>query len=324
MGFTNFPNGVTSFGIPVYGDGGMSAVGGNTYWVKKSTDTDYQRFFRMHNVVYPDSGYNAVQTTVAGAFAAALKNDRIVIMAPDSGGHDLTGTITISQFGLKVYGMSNSPYLQRTMIKLPTTATDVNMFIIKADKVEIAGLTLQNRKAGVCVQIGDAAGQAYYQTYIHDCNMTDYGGVATYGITPGAIAGADTDQCDTVNLTVENCYFDGFVTAAIKSNGTRDAYVNNYIKVPSAGNGIHIFKHTDSRGGGLYKGNFMLGAGNSMGILVTDVGSTACANNIVDNYFVGFGTALTQPITQQTNLQGGGNMYAAAANGTWTAIDIVA
>jgi hypothetical protein len=298
---------------------------GDTYWVKKSTDTDYSSFLARYDGV-TIGGYNAVCTTADEAFARAGKHDRIIFMAPDSGGHDLTEKITIgsSQYGLKVFGAGNTMYNQRTTIKNPTAASDGEMFIVATDKVEFAGLCFQNRKAGPCVQIGTAAGQAYYQIYIHDCNFTDYGGVATYGVTPGAVAGADTDQCDTVNLVVERCHFDGFVTSAVVSNGTRDAYISNVFKVAAAANGVHIFKHTDSRGGGIYRDNYFYGPADAttMAIKVTDIGSAVGHSNIFNNYCVGFTTAAV-PITKQTYLQGGGNWYA-DANGQWVYCDIVA
>lgn len=319
MGLTAFPNGISSFGCPVFGDPGVPHFG-NTYLVKKAADSDYDEFKRRYNFKTLDHQYS-VCSTVDEAFDRAVSHDRIIFMPPDSGGHDLTEKITIgsTQYGLKVFGAASSMYYQRVTIKNPTTASDGEMFIIDTDKVEIAGLCFQNRKAGPCIQIGDS-GDAIYQTYIHDCNFTDYGGVATYGITPGATDGADTAQCDTVNLVVERCYFDGFVTAAIVSNGTRDAYVDNYIKTAAGAAGIHIFKHTSSRGGGLYKGNYILGKNSTdTGILVTDIGSAAMTNNITDNYIVGCATT----ITAQTYLQGGGNWYA-DANGQWVYIDIVA
>lgn len=306
-------------GVPIV------SLSGNIYWLKKEADTDFVDFWNAHAYTY-SNGNASVYTTPDTVFAAAGKNDTIIVMAPDSGGHDLTTTLTISssQFGLKVFGAGNTYYNQRTMLKLPASASAVPMFLFKTDKTEFAGLCLQQRKAAACVVIGDTAGQAYYQNYFHDCNFTDYGGVATYGITPGAVAGADTDQADTVNLVVERCYFDGFVTAGVKSNGTRDAYIDNHFEVAATAIGLHIFKHTDSRGKGTYKGNFFVGPADAttIGIYVTDIGSAAHHSNIIDNKFVGF-TAPTQPITKQTNIQGGGNLYAAAADGTWTNVDIV-
>lgn len=320
----NFKNGLCSFGVPVFGSNGVPFMN-DTYFVKKVADTDYTAFKTRYDGVTIGGQY-AVCDTADEAFSRAGKHDRIIFMAPDSGGHDLTKTITIgsSQYGLQILGAGNTMYNQRTTIKNPTTAADNAMFQINTDKVEIAGLCFQNRKAGACVTIGNTSYMAIYQTYIHDCNFTDYGGVATYGITPGAHDGADTAQSDTVNLVVERCYFDGFVTAAVVSNGTRDAYVDNYFKVAATASGIKIYKHTDSRGGGLYKGNYFIGPADAttMGIYITDVGHAVDTMNVTNNYFVGFTTAAV-PITKMTNLNGGGNWYS-DANGQWVYCDIVA
>ena len=306
-------------GVPLY------TIDGNVYWLKKEADTDYVDFYNAHNYVYSNNK-NSVYTTIDSVFAAAGKNDTIIIMAPDSGGHDLTDQITISttQFGLRVFGAGNTMYNQRVTIKNPTAASDVDMFLLKTDKLEFSGLCFQNRKAGACMQIGDTAGQAYYQIYVHDCNFTDYGGVATFGITPGSKTGADTDQADPVNLVVEKCFFDGFVTSAIVSNGTRDAFIGNEFLVAASANGIHIFKHTDSRGKGTYRDNYFYGPADAttMAIKVTDIGSAVGHSNIFNNYCVGFTTAAV-PITKQTYLQGGGNWYS-DANGQWVYCDIVA
>jgi len=318
-GWTNIPDGVMSMGVPLTGCGMVPYTGGNTYWVKKATDTDYGAFCNMVQTDYED-GTQSVYSTADSVFAVAGKNDRIIFMTPDSGGHDLTETITITQHGLRVYGDSGSPFLQRTMIKLPTTATDTDMFLIKADKVQFYGLTLQNRKAGKCVAIGDTAGQAYYQIHFLACNFTDYGGVATYGISPGNDGDANNSHVDPVNLVVERCVFDGFVTAAINANGTRDAYLNNFIRVAASAYGIHANKHTDSRGYGFISGNYILGNGTGdTGIYITDVGSAANLYGLSENKIQGCNAT----ITTQTNLQGFDNNSAAAATGTKTAIDIV-
>lgn len=293
---------------------------GNVHYVKKLADTDHDKFVANHQSTYADGTF-AVYDTADLAFAAAKKNDTIIFCAPDSGGHDLTNTITITQLGLKVFGDQQTAYNQRCTIKNPTTSSGTNMFLVKADKVEFGYLTLQNRCAGACIIFGDTAGQAYYQPYIHDCNMTDYGGVATYGVTPGLPSGANNDMPDPVNLVVENCVFDGFVTAAIHCNGTRDCYKNNFIKTAAGAAGIWCDKHTDSRGYGIVRGNYILGVNSTdTGILVSaDTGSAAglwaIAENSIEN--------ASASITKQTNLQGFDNNDAASATGAKTAIDIV-
>ena len=38
MGFTNFPNGVTSFGVPLFGSSGSGIVTGNVFFVDSGHD----------------------------------------------------------------------------------------------------------------------------------------------------------------------------------------------------------------------------------------------------------------------------------------------
>ena len=291
---------------------------GKTYWVKKSTDTDYADFRDKYDETY-DDGTHTVQTTLEAAVAAASKNDRIILLTPDSGAHDLSDTVTITTFGLQIFGDSFDELTQRTTIKNPTTSSGNDMFLVKADKVVFAGLTFQNRKAGKCIAIGDTAGQAYYQITVKNCNFTDYGGVATYGVAPGNMTDSGNSQFDTVNLTVRDCMFDGFVTAAIVANGTRDAYINNRIIVPDSGIGIALTKAEDSRGNGVIRGNYIQCKGTSSGIVVTNAGSAAGTHCIAENTLQG----ATTKITTQTYLQGYDNNEAAAATGAKTAIDIV-
>lgn len=314
--------GATVNGVPVIDAAGnvLSQLRtGYVYYVKKATDTDYKAFLAKYQTNYPN-GYQAVYPTVAQAFAVAAKNDTIILTAPDSGGHELSSKITITQFGLKVFGDQGTQFNQRVTIKNPTTSADTDMFLIKADKVEFGYLTFQNRKAGKCIAIGDTAGQAYYQIHIHNCNFTDYGGVATYGVSPGNTSDANNSQVDPVNLVVEDCVFSGFVTAAINANGTRDCYRNNFIVTAAGAAGIHANKHTDSRGYGIIRGNYILGVNSTdTGILVTDVGHAAGVYAMAENSIENCATT----ITTMTNLQGFDNNSAAAATGAKTAIDIV-
>jgi hypothetical protein len=326
MSYTNFPRGITSFGVPIFGDEGVPHMR-DTYLVKKTADSDYAEFCKRYDGMTLGNQYT-VCTTADEAFARAGKHDRIIFMAPDSGGHDLTKTITIgsSQFGLKIFGEGPSSKTQRTLIKNPTAAADVDMFVVETDKVEFAGLTFQNRKAGTCIMIGDTAGTAFYQTYIHDCNFTDYGGVATYGISPGAVASAANLQCDAVNLVVERCEFDGFVTAAIVVNGTRSSYTDNYIRVGGGGaaSGIKLYSSTDGRAGGCILRNWIVApaTATTIPILISNVGHALFAFNISDNKLAG-GTTEAVPITKTTYALGGGNLYLAAATGYWTTFDWV-
>jgi hypothetical protein len=261
-----------------------------------------------------NDGTYSVYNSLSAAVSASSDYDTILVA---QGLQTITEAITITQNGLRILGVQPTPYSQASTIKQATGTA--NIFLIKANRVEIAYLSLSERVAGKAIAIGDTAGQAYYQIYIHDCNFDAYS-TALYGIAPGNADAANNDHVDPVNLVVENCVFNGFQTAAIVANGTRDAYLNNTILVPDSGIGILADKHTDSRGYGIIRNNFIKGTGTTdTGIKVTDTGSAAGLYSIVDNTIQGCNAT----ITTQTYLQGGGNESLAAATGARTAIDIV-
>jgi len=280
---------------------------------QQGPDHHYVDFVREHQEIYSDGTYK-VYSTLSAAVSAADEYDTIIV-AP--GLQTITSTIEITKNGLRIFGVQPTIYSQASTIKCLTGTQ--NIFLIKADRVEIANLSLSERVAAKAIAIGDTAGQAYYQIYIHDCNFDAYS-TALYGIAPGNVTDANNSHVDPVNLVVEHCIFNGFVTAAIVANGTRDAYIGNTIFVPSSGVGIIADKHTDSRFYGIIRDNLIIGTGTTdTGIQVTDVGSAAGLYAIVDNTIQGCATT----ITTQTYLQGGGNETLAAATGTRTAIDIV-
>ena len=300
----------------------MFTFGKVRYVIPSGDASPFQQGPDHHYVDFSDrlqdrlsDGTYAVYTTLSSAVTAADEYDTIIV-AP--GLQTITETIEITQNGLRIMGMLPTIYSQASTIKCATGTEDI--FLIKANRVEISNLSLSERVAAKAIAIGDTAGQAYYQIYVHDCNFDAYG-TALYGIAPGNVTDANNSHVDPVNLVVENNIFNGFVTAAIVANGTRDAYVNNTIFVPNSGIGILADKHTDSRFYGIIRGNLIVGKGTSdTGIQVTDIGSAAGLYAIVDNTCQGLATK----ITQQTYLQGGGNEDLAAATGTRTAIDIVA
>lgn len=281
---------------------------------QQGADDHYTDLYNKLQEIYSDGTY-AVYNTLGAAVTASSDYDTIIV---SPGLQTITSTIEITQNGLRILGVLPTIYSQASTIKCATGTEEI--FLIKANRVEIAYLSLSERVASKAIAIGDTAGQAYYQIYIHDCNFDAYG-TALYGIAPGNSSEANNSHVDPVNLVVENCIFNGFVTAAILANGTRDAYINNTIFVPNNGIGIVADKHTDSRFYGIIRDNLIIGKGTGdTGISVTDVGSAAGLYAIVDNTFMNLNT----DITQQTYLQGGGNEVMADATGTRTAIDIVA
>jgi hypothetical protein len=190
---------------------------------------------------------------VAGNYDTIIVSQASIITAPSAGW-------TITQTGLKIIGTNLHPGTQSNAIK--KTAGTTPMFLIKADRVEIANLCLSQRIAYPCIQIGDTAGQAYYQIYIHDCNIEGQSG-STYGITPGPPAAAANDQASPVNMVVENNYMSGFATAAIKANGDRCSYIGNTINVGVDTIGIAHSSGAGDRPGNVFNYNSFRGKANA-------------------------------------------------------------
>ncbi|MDD3106291.1 MAG: hypothetical protein PHP65_00600 [Bacilli bacterium] len=227
--------------------------------------------------------------TLAEAVAVADDYDTILI-APDTIQTIATAGITITQNGLRILGANPHPGVQAASFKKTVGATP--MFIIGADRVEIAGLCLSMRTAAACIQIGTTAiataGAGVYQVYLHDNNLE--GQTATYGVVPHNVGGT---YADPVNLVVENNFFSGFATAAIVCNGTRDSYLNNTIMVPAAGIGIEYLKNAGDRGYGLIRGNRIYGSNSTdTGIKITNAPSAGLFN-VAENYVMYCNTNIT-------------------------------
>lgn len=189
-------------------------------------------------------------TTITDALAVASDYDTIIVTQAAIMTCPTAGW-TITQTGLKIIGSNLAPGTQSNAIKKIAGTTPI--FLIKADRVEIANLCLSQRTAYAAIQIGDTAGQAYYQIYIHDCNIE--GQTGTFGISPGPTGAAANDQASPVNLVVENNYFDGFVTAAIVANGDRCSYIGNTIHVYTDGLGISHLSGAGDRPGNVFNYN---------------------------------------------------------------------
>ena len=189
--------------------------------------------------------------TLLEAVTAAGNYDTIIVMQ-NAIATIATAGITITQIGLRILGCNGHPGRQAGALK--KTVGTTAMFIISADRVEIAGLNLSMRTAGTCIQIGTAtnSGGGIYQAYIHDCNFDGYD-TALYAIK------AYDDTVDAVNIVVENCFFKGHVTAAIYANSTRDTYCNNFFDVGADNTGIYVANIDGSRGYTLIYDNMFIG-----------------------------------------------------------------
>ena len=92
MAYTNYPNGITSFGVPIFG--GPIVPAGNVYWVKKTTDSDYNIFRDERLTTYAD-GTNSIYNTIQAAITAATSGrGDIIYVLPGEYNEDITHTKT--------------------------------------------------------------------------------------------------------------------------------------------------------------------------------------------------------------------------------------
>jgi hypothetical protein len=147
---------------------------------------------------------------------------------------------------------------------LVLNSADHQLFIVKANNVQIRNIGFVQTEANIAIQIGDTAGQAYYKLFIENCKFDLYG-TGTYAIASG-------DTADAPDVHINNCLFRSFATAAILSNWTRARISNNTFIVPTGVTGIVHSPATTSRPDTQIVDNDFITADNSgaIGITVTN------------------------------------------------------
>jgi hypothetical protein len=120
MGFTNFPNGVASFGAPVIG-GGLPITAGNVYFVDYGNGSD------------GNSGKSVSQAfkTIDKAYTACTTNNMDVIVLIGNSTHVLTSAIAWTKNRITVIGGDLSPRAIQQNAKVATAATDTAAYVIK-------------------------------------------------------------------------------------------------------------------------------------------------------------------------------------------------
>ena len=144
MGFTDFPNGVTSFGGIVLGAVGI----GNVYYVCKTTDTavyaDMWKRYGGSRKKYEDDSL-ILHSTIQSALDATVecRNDYVIVMPSDSD-YDLTAVLTMSKKSVHLIcpaglgydvGATNAARIHQT--------TDAAVIAVSDSSIEIAGFYLK-------------------------------------------------------------------------------------------------------------------------------------------------------------------------------------
>ncbi len=292
----------------------QGAIGASFNFVKKDTQIWHVDSGKTGPSVSGD-GLTWVKAflTLAEAIAKAGDYDTILI-AENSIGTIASGGIEITQVGLKIYGANGSTGRQSSSLKI--VAGTSPMFTILADRVEIAGLALSCRIAYplICVgSVADGVGTAFYQTWIHHCNL-DGAGTATFGVAMGGAGGFGVaTQCDAVNLCIENNYIAAFVTAGVVVSGTRMSVLNNEFNVPVDTIGVSVVETGSNRQYWRVNDNLFTGIASGSTTAIKFAGNTTLGSGaVMRNYLAG---TWDVTITAQTGQVGVENYVADGSGG---------
>lgn len=125
MSLTNFPNGISSFGVPVMGGGGIPATPGNVLFVDYTNGDD--------GVSVKANSSRRPFKTIAMAYSKATTNKDDVIVLQGSASHVLTEMLTVAKSRVHFVGMDGTSrrYGQNAKITLgvTTAATDIGTIL---------------------------------------------------------------------------------------------------------------------------------------------------------------------------------------------------
>jgi len=125
MPLTNYPNGISSFGVPVMGGGGIPATPGNVLFVDYGNGSD--------GVTVKSNSARHAFKTIDAAYDAARTNKDDVIALIGNSSHALTEMLTVAKNRVHFVGVdaTNRRYGQNAKISLgvTTAATDIGTIL---------------------------------------------------------------------------------------------------------------------------------------------------------------------------------------------------
>src|SRR5262249_53275809 len=148
---TNFPNGITSFGVPILGSVGGSPVAGTVFWVNSATGLDATG-------LGTDTG--SPFKTLAFAVSQAKADHGDVIMLMPGHSETITAAVTLANAGIRIVGMGEGVKRPGFTFNTSTAAS----FIIGAANVRFENIRFVCDLAStvVCLDFSGFAGGRVY------------------------------------------------------------------------------------------------------------------------------------------------------------------
>lgn len=247
MPITKFPNGISSFGVPVLG-GGSIVTTGTIFFVDSATGNN------VNDGLDPDHPVATID--YAMGLCTANKGDYIVCMPNHTENMTAAGSITCDVEGVTVLGLgkgNNRPELVWTS----SSAADIE---IDSDSVTFENIVFKtgSSTAGstgapvACIDVDDNnfslincrinnTGAAAALTLVHlDTNADDFKMISSeiVGSSAGCANAIDIGH-DLTGMEVANCYFNGdFSEACIWSTASAATEINihhNFMRNDNAG-----------------------------------------------------------------------------------------
>lgn len=174
---TNYPNGVSSFGIPLIGSGNIPVTSGAYYFVDGSNGSD------AFNGTATDTAFK----TIAFAVSKAVAND-VILVLPGT----YSEVVTASVAGVRIIGLGSA-----TKSVQWTSATDTVSLTLAANYIEVSGFYFKppTFTAGVpsAIQLSNAS-------YAHIHNNRFQGQTGSYNAIYSPV-------CNSDNVLIENNEF---------------------------------------------------------------------------------------------------------------------
>lgn len=266
---TGFPNGITSFGIPVIGSGSIPVTLGSYYFVDGTNGSDSNSGL---------SGTTALKTIAAAATVAAA-NSTILVFP----GTYTEAAITISVAGVRILAMGTNP-----KSTVWTSATDVTSLVIGAQNIEVAGFyfkppTYTADATVASIKLSNAG-------YANIHNNRFQGQTGSYNAIYSAVANSDDVTIANNDFIYMNTLTSGAAILGVEAGGLSysnwSIIGNTFESCVTAVNICgRVCKVYDNHFG--INGITALGAGAAVCTLALDLSGTSSYGNMVHGNYLG-------------------------------------
>ncbi len=159
MGFTNFPNGLTSFGIPLFGGGMIPTSPGKVFFVNYTTGSDANR----------GTDISKPLKTVEYAYSLCTSGNDDIIALMGSATHPLSAMLDVSKSRVHFVGIDGTygrMYGQNAKISLGVTTAATDVFCMKNTGVRNSFTNIKfisnNTQAASLYCVGEGGEYALY------------------------------------------------------------------------------------------------------------------------------------------------------------------